>query len=85
MESFFSGFCFWHKADIGERDRHVRFWGQSGFEMDDAAKNVLKGSGIDLEKRNAAASGTARTWDIGDRSLWPYCLRACRCRLSQPA
>jgi peroxiredoxin len=23
------------------------------FEMDDAAKNVLKGSGIDLEKRNA--------------------------------
>jgi hypothetical protein len=53
MESFFSGFCFWHKADIGERDRHVRFWGQSGFEMDDAAKNVLKGSGIDLEKRNA--------------------------------
>jgi hypothetical protein len=19
--------CFWHKADIAERDSHVRFWG----------------------------------------------------------
>ena len=68
-------------------DEGGKIAGQFGltFEMDDAAKNILKGANIDLEKRNAdgrwilPVPGTF----VIDR-IWPYCLRACRCRLSQP-